>query len=177
VPIKFIGVGEKLDALETYHPDRLATRILGMGDVLTLIERAQQTMDQEQAAALQKKLRTASFTLNDYLVQLRQLRQMGPLDQILDMIPGMSRFLKTQNMPAITEKELKRVEAIILSMTPQEREHPEIIGGSRKRRIARGSGTTPADINQLLNTHRQMQQMMKQMSSGKLPRHLSRLFR
>ncbi len=180
VPIKFIGVGEKLDALETYHPDRLATRILGMGDVLTLIERAQQTMDQEQAAALQKKLRTASFTLNDYLVQLRQLRQMGPLDQILDMIPGMSRFMKTQNMPAITEKELKRVEAIILSMTPQEREHPEIIGGSRKRRIARGSGTTPADINQLLNTHRQMQQMMKQMkqmSSGKLPRHLSRLFR
>ena len=177
VPIKFIGVGEKLDALETYHPDRLATRILGMGDVLTLIERAQETFDQDQAVVLQKKMRTGTFNLNDFLDQLQKLRNMGPLEQILDMIPGMSRMMKNQNMAAIGEKELKRVEAIIQSMTPEERARPEIIGGSRKRRIARGSGTTPSDINQLLNQFKQMQQMMKQMSSGKMPRNLQGLFR
>jgi signal recognition particle subunit SRP54 len=176
VPIKFIGMGEKLDALEPYYPDRLATRILGMGDVLTLIEKAQQNFDQSQAEVLQKKMRTGTFSLNDYLGQIQQLRNMGPLEQILDMIPGMSRMMKGQNMPGIAEKDLKRVEAIIQSMTPYERDHPEIIGGSRKRRIARGSGTTAADINQLLNQHKQMQQMMKQMSSGRLPRNLQGLF-
>ncbi len=177
VPIKFIGMGEKLDALEPYYPDRLATRILGMGDVLTLIEKAQQHFDQSQAEVLQKKMRTGTFTLNDYLGQIQSLRNMGPLEQILDMIPGMSRIIKQDNMPALAEKDLKRVEAIIQSMTPYERDHPEIIGGSRKRRIARGSGTTAADINQLLNQHKQMQQMMKQMSSGRLPRNLQGLFR
>jgi len=177
VPIKFIGVGEKLDALETYHPDRLATRILGMGDVLTLIERAQETFDQDQALVLQKKMRTGTFNLNDFLNQLQQLRNMGPLEQILDMIPGMSRMMKNQDMAGIGEKDLKRVEAIIQSMTPEERARPEIIGGSRKRRIARGSGTTPSDINQLLNQFKQMQQMMKQMSTGKMPRNLQGLFR
>jgi signal recognition particle subunit SRP54 len=177
VPITFIGVGEKLDALEAYHPDRLASRILGMGDVLTLIERAQQGIDQERAAELQKKIRTATLDLNDFLQQLQQLRNMGPLEQILDMIPGMSRFMKDQGAPAIDERDLKRIEAIIQSMTPQERARPEIIGGRRKRRIARGSGTTAADINQLLNQFHQMQQMMKQMSGGKLPRSLQGLFR
>jgi signal recognition particle subunit SRP54 len=177
VPITFIGVGEKLDALEAYHPDRLASRILGMGDVLTLIERAQQGFDQERAAELQKKIRTATLDLNDFLQQLQQLRNMGPLEQILDMIPGMSRFMKDQGAPAIDERDLKRIEAIIQSMTPQERARPEIIGGRRKRRIARGSGTTAADINQLLNQFHQMQQMMKQMSGGKLPRSLQGLFR
>jgi signal recognition particle subunit SRP54 len=177
VPIKFVGMGEKLDALEPYYPDRLATRILGMGDVLTLIEKAQQNFDQSQAEVLQKKMRTGTFSLNDYLGQIQSLRNMGPLEQILDMIPGMSRMMKGQDMPGLAEKDLKRVEAIIQSMTPYERDHPEIIGGSRKRRIARGSGTTASDINQLLNQHKQMQQMMKQMSSGRLPRNLQGLFR
>src|SRR5919206_35319 len=144
VPIKFIGMGEKLDALEPYYPDRLATRILGMGDVLTLIEKAQQNFDQSQAEVLQKKMRTGTFGLNDYLGQIQSLRNMGPLEQILDMIPGMSKMMKTQNMPQLAEKDLKRVEAIIQSMTPHERDHPEIIGASRKRRIARGSGTNPS---------------------------------
>ncbi|HLH25181.1 MAG TPA: signal recognition particle protein [Chloroflexota bacterium] len=177
VPIKFIGMGEKLDALEPYYPDRLATRILGMGDVLTLIEKAQQNFDQSQAEVLQKKMRTGTFTLNDYLGQIQSLRNMGPLEQILDMIPGLSRMMKGDNMPALAEKDLKRVEAIIQSMTPYERDHPEIIGGSRKRRIARGSGTTAADINQLLNQHKQMQQMMKQIGRGRLPAGLTGMFR
>ncbi|HZU04966.1 MAG TPA: signal recognition particle protein [Chloroflexota bacterium] len=176
VPIKFIGVGEKVDALEPFYPDRLASRILGMGDMLTLIERAQQTFDQQQVEQLQKKIRTASLDLNDFLAQLQQLRRMGPLEQLLDLIPGMSHLVRSQAV-TISEKDLKRIEAIIQSMTPEERAHPEIIGGSRKRRIARGSGTTPADINQLLNQFRQMQQMMKQMSTGKVPRKLQGLFR
>jgi signal recognition particle subunit SRP54 len=177
VPIKFIGMGEKLDALEPYYPDRLATRILGMGDVLTLIEKAQQNFDQSQAEVLQKKMRTGTFNLNDYLGQIQSLRNMGPLEQILDMIPGMSRMMKGQDVPGIAEKDLKRVEAIIQSMTPYEREHPEIIGNSRKRRIARGSGTMPSEINQLLNQHKQMQQMMKQISKGRMPPNLPGLFR
>jgi signal recognition particle subunit SRP54 len=176
VPIKFIGVGEKVDALEPFYPDRLASRILGMGDMLTLIERAQQTFDQQQVEQLQKKIRTASLDLNDFLAQLQQLRRMGPLEQLLDLIPGMSHLVRSQAV-TISEKDLKRIEAIIQSMTPEERAHPEIIGASRKRRIARGSGTTPADINQLLNQFRQMQQMMKQMSTGKVPRKLQGLFR
>jgi signal recognition particle subunit SRP54 len=170
-------VGEKLDALEPFHPDRMASRILGMGDVLSLIERAQQNFTQEQALDLQKKVRTGQLDLNDFLAQLQQLRNMGPLEQILDMIPGMSRLMKSQAMPTIEERDLKRVEAIIQSMTPEERARPEIIGGSRKRRIARGSGTTAADINQVLNQFKQMQQMMKQVSSGKMPRNLQGLFR
>jgi signal recognition particle subunit SRP54 len=176
VPIKFIGVGEKVDALEPFYPDRLASRILGMGDVLTLIERAQQTFDQQQVEQLQKKIRTASLDLNDFLAQLQQLRRMGPLEQLFDLIPGMSHLVRSQAV-TISEKDLKRIEAIIQSMTPEERAHPEIIGASRKRRIARGSGTTPADINQLLNQFRQMQQMMKQMSTGKVPRKLQGWFR
>src|SRR3954447_1156510 len=177
VPIKFIGVGEKLDALEPFYPDRLASRILGMGDVLSLIERAEENFTQDQALQLQKKIRTATLDLNDFLAQLQQLRNMGPLEQILEMIPGMSKMMKSQAMPGIDERDLKRVEAIIQSMTPDERARPEIIGGSRKRRIARGSGTTPADINQVLNQFKQMQQMMKQMTSGKMPRNLQGLFR
>jgi signal recognition particle subunit SRP54 len=177
VPIKFIGMGEKLDALEPYYPDRLATRILGMGDVLTLIEKAQENFDQSQAEVLQKKMRTGTFSLNDYLSQIQSLRNMGPLEQILDLIPGMSRMMKNDNMPGLAEKDLKRVEAIIQSMTPYERDHPEIIGGSRKRRIARGSGTVAADINQLLNQHKQMQQMMKQIGRGRMPPGLNGLFR
>jgi signal recognition particle subunit SRP54 len=169
VPIKFMGVSERPDGLEPFHPDRMASRILGMGDVLTLIERAQASVDMSKAQELEKKFRSNSFDLNDFLDQLQQVRNMGPLDQILGMIPGLSGAMKGTQMPAIEEKHVRRVEAIILSMTPAERARPEIIGGSRKRRIARGSGTTPADINQLLNQFRQMQKMMKALSSGRMP--------
>jgi signal recognition particle subunit SRP54 len=168
VPIKYVGVGEKLEALEPFHPERIASRILGMGDVLTLIERAQESVDEEQARRLEKKLRSAEFDLEDFLDQLSQVKKMGPLDQLLKLIPGVSGALKGQPMPSFEDKQLKRIEAIILSMTPDERRHPEIIGGSRKRRIARGSGTSPADINQLLNQFRQMQKMLKQFGRGPL---------
>lgn len=176
VPIKFLGVGEKADALEPFHPDRLASRILGMGDVLTLIERAQAAFDQEQALKLQKKMRQATFDLEDFLGQLQQLKKMGPLQQILEMIPGMSRVTKGLPAGALDDRQLKRVEAIIYSMTPEERRHPEILNGSRRRRIARGSGTTPADVNELLKQFMEMRKLMKQMTasaparSGKLPR-------
>jgi signal recognition particle subunit SRP54 len=166
LPIKYVGVGEKLDAIEPFHPDRVASRILGMGDVLTLIERAQETVDQEQARQLEKKLRSATFDLEDFLAQLNQAKKMGPLDQLVKLIPGVSGALKGQPLPSFEDKQFKRIEAIILSMTPKERRHPEIIGGSRKRRIAQGSGTTPADINQLLNQFRQMQKMVKQLSQA-----------
>lgn len=163
LPIKYLGVGEKLDALEAFHPDRIASRILGMGDVLTLIERAQEAVAQEQARELEKKLRSNTFDLEDFLAQLNQVKKMGPLDQLFKLIPGISGALKGQQLPSFEDKQFKRIEAIILSMTPKERRHPEIIGGSRKRRIAQGSGTTPADINQLLNQFRQMQKMIKQL--------------
>ncbi|GIW08033.1 MAG: signal recognition particle protein [Dehalococcoidia bacterium] len=166
VPIKFLGVGEKADALEPFHPDRLASRILGMGDVLTLIERAQATFDQEQALKLQKKMRQATFDLEDFLGQLQQLKKMGPLQQILEMIPGMGRLTKGLPAGALDDRELKRVEAIIYSMTPEERRHPEILNGSRRRRIARGSGTTPADVNELLKQFMEMRKLMKQMTAG-----------
>jgi signal recognition particle subunit SRP54 len=166
VPIKYVGVGEKLDALEPFHPDRIASRILGMGDVLTLIERAQETVNEDQAKALEKKLRQGEFDLEDFLNQLSQVKKMGPLDQLLKMIPGMGNLMKDQGLPSFEDKQFKHAEAIILSMTPAERHRPEIIGGSRKRRIARGSGTNPADVNQLLNQFKQMQKMLKQFGRG-----------
>ncbi len=166
VPIKFLATGEKADALEPFYPDRLASRILGMGDVLTLIERASEQIDQKQAQKLEKKLREASFDLEDFLQQMRQVRKMGPLTQLLDMLPG---FNKIANMPEVSQAlqgdQMKHIEALILSMTPQERQHPEIINGSRKRRIARGSGQTVQDVNQLLKSFEQMRQMMKQMAA------------
>jgi signal recognition particle subunit SRP54 len=166
LPIKFMGIGERVDAFEPFHPDRLASRILGMGDVLTLIERAEQTFDEKRALELEKKLRAARFDLEDFLEQLGQLKKMGPLGQIAEMIPGVSGLMR-QLPQGIEEKQLKKVEAIILSMTPEERHNPDIIGGSRRRRIARGSGTTPQDINQLLNQFRQMQKLIKQMRGKK----------
>ncbi len=166
VPIKFIGVGEKPDALEPFYPDRLASRILGMGDVLTLIEKAQQAFDREQAKALEKKLRTATFTLEDFLNQLQQVKKMGPLQQLLEMIPGFSQAAKHLPAEAFDERQLKRVEAIILSMTPEERRRPEIIDGSRKRRIARGSGTSIQEVNQLLNQFFQTRRLMKDLMAG-----------
>lgn len=174
VPIKFLGTGEKSDAFEAYHPDRLASRILGMGDMLTLIEKAEKVVDEKQAREIEKKMRTATFNLEDFLGQLQQLKKMGPINQLMDMVPGLSSL--TRKMPqGVDESRMKMVEAIIRSMTPQERCYPNIIDGSRRKRIARGSGTTPQDINQLLNQFRQAQKLMKQMDSGKAKRLLSGL--
>jgi len=175
VPIKFLGVGEKPNALEPFQPDRLASRILGMGDVLTLIEKAEATMDQEQAQKLAQKFIEAKFDLEDFLGQLQQVKKMGPLSQVLDMIPGMSKA-KLDVAPELADGQMRRIEAIINSMTPEERHHPEILGGSRKRRVARGSGATVQEVNQLLTQFRQMQRMMKQFS-GQKGRGLLSMFR
>jgi signal recognition particle subunit SRP54 len=175
VPIKFIGIGEKVDAFEPFYPDRLASRILGMGDVLTFIEKAEKTIGEEQVKELEKKVKTASFNLEDFLSQLRELQKMGPIDQLVEMLPGAPQ-LASQLPAGMEEKQLKKVEAMILSMTPQERRHPDIIDGSRRRRIAQGSGVRPQDINQLLNQFRQMQKLMKMGMGGKLPRNLRGMF-
>ena len=177
VPIKFIGTGERPEALEPFYPDRLASRILGMGDVLSLIEKVQDAVDQKQALELQRKMRTQTYDLADFLSQMREIKKIGPLSQIVEMIPGMSRMMKGAGEAAVDDRELKRIEAIILSMTPDERHNPNVIGGSRRRRIARGSGTSPADVNQLLNQFKQAQHMMKMMSGGKVPKNLGSLFR
>ncbi len=168
VPVKFIGTGEKMDALETFHPDRLASRILGMGDMLTLVERAEKTFDEERARKLEKKVRHATLDLEDFLEQLREMQKMGSLSQLAEMIPGFSSIAR-RNPEAVDDGRLHKIEAIILSMTPQERRNPEIIAGSRRRRIARGSGTTPQDINQLLNQFGQTRKLMKQMARGRGP--------
>ncbi|MFQ6016540.1 MAG: signal recognition particle protein [Anaerolineae bacterium] len=162
VPIKFMGVGEKLDALEPFYPDRLASRILGMGDVLSLIERAEVAFDQEQAEVMERKLRTATFDLEDFRQQIQQVKKMGPLSQLLDMVPGFSQ-LKGQIPEEVTDQQMKVIEAIINSMTAEERRNPRILNASRKRRIARGSGTTVQQINQLLSQFRQMQRLMKEL--------------
>ncbi len=176
VPIKFIGIGEKIDAFEPFYPDRLASRILGMGDVLTFIEKAEATFDEQRAEELRKKVQTASFGLDDFLSQLRAIKKMGPVAQLVEMLPGLSQL--AGRLPEGTEeKQLKKVEAILLSMTPEERQNPVIIGGSRRRRIARGSGVTPQDVNQLLNQFHQMQKLMKMGVRGKLPRNLMGMFR
>ena len=176
VPIKFLGTGEKADALEAFHPDRLASRILGMGDVLTLIERAETAFDKEQLERMERKVREASFDLEDFLEQFQQIRKMGAMSQILDMMPGMGQLAQDLS-PEDTDRQFKRIEAIIFSMTPEERRNPRIINSSRKKRIARGSGTTVQEINALLKQFRQMQQMMKQLSKGqKGMRGLMRMF-
>ncbi len=160
-PIKFVGIGEKLDAIEEFHPDRMAKRILGMGDVLTLIEKAQSAFDAEQTERLRKKLRDQEFSLEDFLEQLQEFKKLGPLDQIVDMIPGLSGMKKMKNLK-MDEKELVYAEAVIKSMTPDERRHPEIIRGSRRKRIARGSGTTVHEVNKILKQYSQVKKMMKQ---------------
>ncbi len=175
VPIKFIGTGERVGALEQFHPDRLASRILGMGDMLTLIEKAQTTFDEQQAIELEKKIRQATFDLEDFLGQLQQLKKMGPISQIIEMIPGLSSVKSRMASDDLDEGHLKKVEAIVYSMTPDERHKPEIIGGSRRRRIARGSGTTPQDVNQLLNQFNDMRKMLKQLSSGKGRRQVRKM--
>ncbi|HZT95764.1 MAG TPA: signal recognition particle protein [Chloroflexota bacterium] len=168
VPIKFLGTSEKPDGLEAFHPDRLVDRILGMGDVMSLIEKAQESFDEEQAKSLQKKMRTATFDLEDFLNQVQSLKKMGSLTGILEMIPGMRGTLKgAGGIPDLDGKEFKRIEAMITSMTKEERHNPQMINGSRRRRIARGSGTSIQDVNQLLNQFKDMQKMMKSMMTGK----------
>jgi len=166
VPILYASVGEKLDQLEEFHPDRMASRILGMGDVLSLIERIEETVDRDQAAEMEAKLRRQEFTLDDLLEQLRTIRKMGSLGGLMKMIPGLGRQLR--DMP-VDDRQLDRVEAIILSMTPEERRAPEIVNGTRRARIAKGSGTSVQQINALLQQHRQMKKMMKTLSGGKMP--------
>jgi len=163
-PIKFLSTGEKLDAIEAFHPDRMASRILGMGDVVSLVEKAQETIDVEKAQRLEKKLRKAEFTLEDFYDQIQQIKQMGPLEQVLGMIPGLNKQLK--GMP-VDDKAFVKVEAIINSMTPTERRKPNIISGSRRKRIANGSGTKVQDVNQLLNQFNEMKKMMKRMKKMK----------
>lgn len=165
VPIEFLGTGEKTNALEVFHPDRLASRILGMGDVLTLIERAEATFDEEQTKRMERKLREASFDLEDFLEQLCQVKKMGPLSQILDLVPGLGRLAQDIS-PEVTDRQFKHIEAIILSMTPEERRNPRILNSSRKKRIARGSGTMVEEVNALLKQFRQMQRMVKQLGKG-----------
>ena len=173
-PIKFVGVGEKYDALELFHPDRMASRILGMGDVLSLIEKAEEVIDHEKALELEKKVRTDSFTLEDFRDQMRQMRKLGPIEQILSMLPQ-SGGLKDLTKVKVDEKELLHIEAIIDSMTPKERTNHQIINGSRRKRIARGSGTSVQKVNQLLRQYVQVRKMMKQMSSGKISKRLARM--
>lgn len=162
-PIKFAGMGEKLDALEPFHPDRMASRILGMGDMLTLIEKAQSSVDQEKAAELERKMRKMEFTFDDFLEQLTQVRNMGPLDEIIGMMPGAGKMKGLKDLK-VDEKALVKVEAIVHSMTPKEKHQPEVINASRRKRIATGSGTTVQDVNRLLKQFEDMKKMMKQMT-------------
>ncbi len=165
-PIKLASTGEKLDQLEYFHPDRMASRILGMGDVLTLIERAEEAAEADEQEEMERRLRAGQFTFDDFLQSYRMMRRMGPVKSIVGMIPGLGKQLQGLN---VDDRELGRVEAIVLSMTPQERRQPEIINGSRRARIARGSGTTVQQVNQLLNARKQMAKMVKQMGKGKMP--------
>lgn len=174
-PIKFASVGEKLSDLEQFHPERMASRILGMGDVLTLIDKAQEAIDEKKAAELEAKIRKSQFDLNDFLEQFRQIKKMGSFSQILGMLPGMDKKMLEQVDTEENAKRMVRIEAIIQSMTEKERQKPSIIGASRKVRIAKGSGTRVQDVNQLLKQFADMQKMMKQFSNGKQQKLLKRL--
>jgi signal recognition particle subunit SRP54 len=173
-PILFASTGEKLGDFERFHPDRMAQRILGMGDVLSFIEKAERSVDEDEAKALEQKLRKNQFTLEDFLDQLRRIRKMGPLTSLLGMIPGLAGHQLSKMQ--VDEKEFDRVEAIILSMTPHERAHPEVIKGSRRLRIAKGSGTSVQQVNQLVKQFGEMRRLMKGIQQGKMP-DLSQLTR
>ena len=165
-PVKYVSVGEKLDQLEEFHPDRMASRILGMGDVLTLIEKAEAAVEEDEQAAMEARMRAGVFTFDDFLSAQKMLKKMGPIQGVLKMIPGLGNQLKDVD---IDERQLARVEAIVLSMTPKERSMPHLIDGSRRQRIAAGSGQTIQDVNKLLSARKQMEKMMKQMGKGKMP--------
>jgi signal recognition particle subunit SRP54 len=174
VPIKFLGTGEKTGDIEKFHPDRMASRILGMGDVLTLIERAESALDQDKAQRAGERLLAGEFNLEDFLEQLGEVKKLGPISQILEMVPGMAKVSRDLS-PDLTDMQLRRIEAIINSMTTIERRDPKVLNGSRKRRIARGSGTSVQEVNQLLAQFRQMQRMMKQLGGGKGRRNMANL--
>ena len=174
-PVKFASVGEKLSELEPFHPDRMAGRILGMGDVMTLIDKAQEVVDEEQAKELEKKMREQSFDLEDFLAQLQQIKKMGPISQLMGMIPGVDKKALDQINDADSEKKMKHTEAIIQSMTPAERANPKVIGASRKIRIAKGCGLRVQDVNALLTQFDQMKQLMKRLSGGKQARMMKRM--
>jgi signal recognition particle subunit SRP54 len=174
VPIKFLGTGEKTSDLEKFHPDRMASRILGMGDVLTLIERAESSLDQEKAQRAGERLLTGEFNLEDFLEQLGEVKKLGPMSQLLEMVPGMAKVGRDLS-PDLTDQQLGRIEAIINSMTRAERRNPKMLNASRKRRVARGSGVDVQEVNQLLAQFRQMQRMMKQLSGGKGQRALANM--
>ena len=177
VPIKFIGTGENPDALEPFHPDRLASRILGMGDLITLAEKAQKNFDETKTLELEKKMRQSTFDLEDFLGQLDSLKSMGPLGDVLGMIPGMNKLSSKLEDASLNEHHLSQIQAIIFSMTVDERRNPNLINGSRKKRIAKGSGTSPQQVNQLLNQFNQTRKLMKQMNSGKGFKAMQRLLR
>ena len=168
VPIKFLGVGEKIDNLEVFHPDRIANRILGMGDIVSLVEKASEDFDQEKLKKAEEKLKKGQFSLNDYLSQLRQMKKMGGIEGVMSFLPGVSKIKSQMDQSGIDENVIKKNEAVILSMTKKERENPKIIDGSRKKRIANGSGTDIATINKLLKQFKMMSEMMKKMSKGNL---------
>lgn len=171
-PIKFVGVGEKLDDFEPFHPERMASRILGMGDVVTLVEKAAEAIDEEDARKLEEKMRKGQFTLEDFLDQLQQMKKLGPLDQIMGLLPGGAEMVKGADLEK-GQKEFRRMEGIICSMTPKERHHPQILNAKRRIRIAKGSGTSVTEVNNLLNKFTQMQQMMKKM--GKMQKMMARM--
>jgi len=168
-PILYASTGEKLDALERFHPERMASRILGMGDVLTLIEKAEEVTDERQTADLERKIRRQEFTLEDFLGQMKQVRRMGPLSNVLRLMPGMGGAMRQLREVDMDDAELDRLEAIILSMTPGERANPTMIDGSRRKRIAKGSGTTVQAVNQLVKQFAQMRKLMAQIARGKMP--------
>ena len=177
LPVKFVGVGERPEQLEAFHPERMAQRILGMGDVTTLIEKAQREIDEDEAKRFEQRLRRNEFDLNDMLEQFRSIRRMGPLSEVLGMIPGLGALRGSNSLKNVDERRMSQVEAIILSMTPQERTNPKILNGSRRRRVASGSGTSPSQVNQLLGQYRQMQKMMKRISGPGGERALQNMMR
>jgi signal recognition particle subunit SRP54 len=176
IPIKYIGIGEKTDDLEAFHPDRMANRILGMGDVLTLIEKVEKNFDEQQARKLEKKIKNKDFNLDDFLMQLKQVKKLGSLSQIVEMLPGFPK-MASNNFGDAGEKQLKKIEAIVLSMTRAERENPNIINGSRRKRIANGSGCSVKDVNQLLNQFVQVKKIANMAAKGKLPKNIFKSLR
>ncbi len=177
LPVKFVGVGERPEQFEAFHPERMAQRILGMGDVTTLIEKAQRQIDDDDAKRLEQRLLRNEFDLNDMLEQFRSIRRMGPLSEVLGMIPGLGALRGSNSLQNVDERRMSQVEAIILSMTPQERANPKLLNGSRRRRVANGSGTSPSQVNQLLGQYRQMQKMMKRISGPGGERALQNMMR
>jgi signal recognition particle subunit SRP54 len=167
VPIKFVGTGEKADALEPFYPDRFASRILGMGDLLTLIEKAKEELTDEDVESLTDRMKKGTLTLEDFLGQYQRVRRMGPLNQLIGLVPGLSQIKNRLNLDELDESYLSHAEAIIYSMTREERRNPGLIDGSRRRRIAKGSGTTPADVNQLLKQYKEAKRIMQQITTGR----------